>query len=43
MGERPFQIVQREATIDLRYFINVFGIIEVDEGESDCLTEDEPD
>ena len=43
MGERPFDVVQGEAAIDLRNFVNVFGIVEVDEGKFDCLAEDKPD
>src|SRR6266404_6096925 len=42
MGESPFQIVQRYAAVDLRDFVNVFGIVEVDERELDRLPEHEP-
>src|SRR5438128_11979896 len=42
MGERPFDPVQREAGIYLRNFVDVFRVIEVDEGKFDCLPEHEP-
>src|SRR5205085_4255345 len=42
MGECPFQIVKRDAAVYFRNFINVLGIVEVNERELDRLTEDEP-
>src|SRR5205823_3981960 len=42
MSEGPFDAVQRETGIYLRNFVNVFRVIEVDEGKFDCLPEHEP-
>jgi len=43
MGECPFQIMKRHAAVYFRNFINVFRVVEVNEGKPDRLTEDKPD
>src|SRR4029077_7578674 len=43
MSERPFDAVQREAGVYLRNFVDVFGIVEIDERKLDCLLKHEPD
>src|SRR6266480_2943179 len=42
MSECPFDPVQREASIYLRNFVNVFRVIEVDEWKFNGLAENEP-
>src|SRR5260370_35999350 len=37
MGEGPFESVQRETGIYLRNFVDVFGVVEVDERKLDRL------
>src|SRR5438309_7047195 len=42
MSEGPFDAVQREAGVYLRNFVDVFGVVEVDERKRDRLAKDEP-
>src|SRR5438477_6048525 len=42
VSERPCDVVQTEPAVDFRNFVDVFGIVEVDEGKLDCLSEHEP-
>src|SRR5713101_1840822 len=42
MGEGPFDSVQRDASVYLRNFVDVFGIVEVDERKLDRLPKHKP-
>jgi len=42
VSEGPFDAVQREAGIYFRNFVNVFGIVEIDEGKRRRLPKHEP-
>src|SRR5467141_2418443 len=42
MSERPFDAVQREAGIYFRNFVDVFGIVEIDEWKLCRLAKNEP-